>query len=717
MNLESLPVEVLAQILGGHYSWTALELWKTGSKLLRAKLASGGVRNIDLVAHSTTRQPPQWPKALKEFRGLRSLSVVVYDRYSSIGSLRTIHRELLQLPRGLKRLSLGFPHALGAFFLETQPHVSNNVGGPPPAKRFKREEINAKNSESLQITVGSVLDELETLEFVQEHDSDPVLTDRIFALLPRSLTAFNLKYPNPRSCGEPPLEDTSAFPPNLTKLDLPFSDKSICNVPKQITQISEASPVAFQLYNDPSLLPNLEWLPSPDLGSVEIARCIASIITHWPPNIHTVHLNDLTPTLPSKLVKLDVQQRSPFPQGWVTSILPRTLEELVTRDFDWKNISSSDWPPTLTSISLSSHTHIPWFGVQHWHRLPRSLANLNVSFNKSMDRKAVDSVDHLLALGRDCLTNVEKQEWINHRAALILHGEKDGGREREAMAEYILSIESGHLFGLPLRLRRLDLDNHFPCDHIDPIVVPPMLTTLKLLLKERIHPKHFPPSLLNLNCSPEKNSTRPMLWNGAYFSSHPASPLSLSHLDSFTMSLHSPLSKTPFVDDDLTALAKGLPRTLRRLSLYGGWLYATITMLESLPRTLTSLTLPDLIRKPMTREWLLALPKALTHLDARSFYLLGPLWKHLPPKLVSLSVSVKKTTLQDFLEAPRTLEQCSLNFIDGFRKEDPDAPQYLCNLSLEDIEEYFYPLWKVFQAPFDLVQSIVPYEDYEDEDD
>ena len=705
MNLESLPVEVLAQILQGQLSWAALELWKTGSKPLRAKLASSGVRNIDLVGHPTTLRLLRWPRALKEFRGLRSLSIV-YNWDGPVEPPRVIHRELLQLTSGLKHLTLGIEQAFGAFFLETPPHDDN--GGLPPFKRFDCEEADAKNAaRSIQTSVSSVLNELETLEFRRFNEFAPALTTHTFALLPRSLTAFAVKYDAiPKKLVRLPLEDASAdFPPNLTKLDIPLSTASLRNLPKCITQIGNVHDreVAVALFQDPTLLPNLEWLPCPGIGSSARFNASAAFLgadmEHWPPHIHALRLTDLPPSLPAKLVKLDVQpELGPLSQGWVTSILPKSLEELVIYDFDWNDISSADWPPNLASIALSSGQRIPissGFGFHHFHRLPRSLTALSVNLYRSW---ADSKEDDLLALGRDCLTNIEKQVWSKHRFALIFHGEKDGGREREAMAEYISSIESGSLFGLPLCLKRLELRNCFPFEHVE-IVVPPVLESVVQVLQEVIYLKHFPPSLKHFSSRVRGNPTRPLLWDSAYFAKHSASALSLSHLESFTM----PLSCAfPATLDDLDALLKALPSSIRHIDMSGGSIGPIIPSLASLPRTLTSFTSSCVLASATTSECLHALPDTLTHLYVRNANIHGPLWAHLPPKLVKLYVTIGPTTLADFLTAPRTLEWLCLQDV----LETEKTSQYLQKPQLEAITEAFYPLWKAFHVPIEKVRRI-----------
>lgn len=52
MELKELPVEVLAKILSGFSSWTAIGLSKCGSRLLTYKLTHEGVIDLESSAHS-----------------------------------------------------------------------------------------------------------------------------------------------------------------------------------------------------------------------------------------------------------------------------------------------------------------------------------------------------------------------------------------------------------------------------------------------------------------------------------------------------------------------------------------------------------------------------------------------------------------------------------------------------------------------------------------
>lgn len=103
-SLANLPRDILVNIVtGSHYSFLALDLWKTGDRIVQNKLENGVLAldlrdNIDPPASS-------WPFCLSRFRKLRHLRIEV-----EFGSLCTmasdLQRELLQLSPDLQELSI-----------------------------------------------------------------------------------------------------------------------------------------------------------------------------------------------------------------------------------------------------------------------------------------------------------------------------------------------------------------------------------------------------------------------------------------------------------------------------------------------------------------------------------------------------------------------------------------------------------------------------------
>lgn len=74
-KLEFLPTDVLQNILGRCRGDDVLRLWISGAPVLCRKLATGGVRRIDL-ADSRDGTPSRWPHCLGEMTGLKEIEIL-----------------------------------------------------------------------------------------------------------------------------------------------------------------------------------------------------------------------------------------------------------------------------------------------------------------------------------------------------------------------------------------------------------------------------------------------------------------------------------------------------------------------------------------------------------------------------------------------------------------------------------------------------------------
>lgn len=119
MSINTLPPELLAQILNDENSSLILSLWKTGDRILQSKLKNHGIAHMDLRHMEVKSQfwNSKWPRCLKEFR-LRSLTVSLPSYAPQ--QLHIIRSELMRQHPMLESLSLHFKGAIELFSADSE---------------------------------------------------------------------------------------------------------------------------------------------------------------------------------------------------------------------------------------------------------------------------------------------------------------------------------------------------------------------------------------------------------------------------------------------------------------------------------------------------------------------------------------------------------------------------------------------------------------------
>lgn len=669
MSLERLPVELLAIILNGRNAWAAIELWKSGSPLMRQKLCNGGVTDVKLETNGSSPSPGVWPRCLKHFR----LSSLTVSHYSTLKDPVNIHSELKQLNRGLRNLDLRFKGALVAFFgtsalLHLQASISPSAGSTP--------------SSTAPWNWNDTFPELERLNVLNRDDIlHNKLNHFLFGLLPRSLTSLSIpSYQQESHMDTSRWTDFSQMPPNLTKLSLPAASigiEGLPNLPSRLVDIGDSICYGALMANlalVEKILPNLESFPleasAVEYDDISLPKKVLEGTAKWPKSLLDLEI-ELTsfqsvlplPTKLSRLWILGSEEKLLIGPSEIMA-LPSSLSALFMNVVDWKKLENPTiWPSALTSMDFSIKPQQS--ALQVFCNLPRGLKSLSVHrwghLLREGDEEAIPNdlktSDALLAQGRSALDMYEKEHWNTLRTELIQHGERNEGRDRDAMATLILEVERGSLHGLPLSLKALSMSDGVQKIFIDTIL-PPQVRKLEIadprpLSNFRFLSRALPPFLSRIKIGsiyfrqlaqntitgtiptvvlPEDSGEKSPLFN-----------LPLSKFEFYWL---------PVIEPEL--LCTSLPRHLRTLRLMAPFVIPTIEFWRSLPPTIEQLWLECSALKQID-GWTAELPRQLTDLSVTGPYI-GPCeWHSLPPQLYRLQCVLRQLQPKDLLSTPRSL--------------------------------------------------------------
>lgn len=539
MRLCDLAEDVLALILTKELSSAVLALWQVGSRALMSKLANGGVKEIKLVSSKWCRPLP-WPQCVNHFQ-LRVLSLTWNCGRRSDAQLRD---NLLSLWKGLDELEIIAWNAERAFALEPPPSsFSEDVYNKPSAKRSKTKELSDETLTrgdfslprwdmsvtfpSLRSLVVGSWPSSDTGRYAQLHIGN-------FALLPRTLTHLDLSRNTvallPSECAAlPPSLETLVLPspPSNSRWDTQESQNmpiflpainvgNIRHLPLSLTRIESDSEkescftheALVLLAKKPSILPNLISFPS--YSTLSIPALLADNDGRLPGSqvslsVSSKDLNTwYNPTFvyPTSLTSLKLTSC-----GFTGQFLPRLLQHLEVSELDWTKIESTPdlfWPSLLKSLKLTGDDR---FCVTHFPLLPRTLEKLEmlVTLGLTFDRSTSEAQS--LAAGAETLTRLEAQTWSMLKEQLLSTSSMRlmsiDGDGTELMEEYVSAIESGRLYGLPLRLKVLKFGVSPYMPTCSP-VMPPQVTELSLFAAgvnqglPQHHLRLLPPSITTL---------------------------------------------------------------------------------------------------------------------------------------------------------------------------------------------------------------------------
>lgn len=684
MKLEECPPELLSLILDGQTSWAAIELWKTGNRALRHRLANGGIKKMDLndsLSTSTSR----WPRCLKEFK-LTSLSLC---RTGPLATPATLFNEVMRLHSGLKKLLLrGEDIAKSIFpdFAVTRfDHfvADSDNDDELPLKRSKTQEVDGDALHTERKHLDSIWPHLEHLTLSDKADGSPAWSSShfdpsILHHLPKSLT--HLEFPFELTGGA--LRDLSFLPQGLVTfrvLGSTFDEAALLTLPKSITDIGTHCDGVHELcFRDHSILPNLIYA-----GDFSIPEMDDGF--NWPATIQ--HLNIASRAwslgnLPSTLTHLDLGPISEGLDRDGIALFPRSLKSLwiPTTSIRWSTIADFGcWPPSLSDMHVAVGGS---FGAQRFHLLPRSLTSLTIGesgidlgdgeeyddeLHKSRDLNA------LKTLGLECLKH-EMDEWLVEKSQLV-----NGGVECE---KYISAVESGGLLGLPLGLTSLSIGEiSYPI--IRKLILPPKLHTFVTTVTQvRVDdPKLLcgfsPKGSVNLRVIIKDSKNRQALVPSQ-------AALFKAHVTELNVTFAAPgLERSHF---------KCLPRTLHKL-VFEGPSYIHNEELADLPSGLQSLRLNTMIQNPLS--WASQLPTNLTFLHV-GVPLLGCDIAKLPPKLTRIEAPLYETTLAQVRQLPRSLH--SIHPLECDDEIHAERNNLMHQESWQTLCTTYRPFWRIWET-------------------
>lgn len=669
MRLEDLPNSILRQILNGENSWAVLELWKCGNRAFNKGVTV--VELTDLTVDSSSR----WPRCLKE---LSLESLVVSRGLGPLGSPAMLQSELKKLSSTLKELKITGNHVAKAFFAESLSSSSSIAQEPSngdteaneepevdarPAKRSKLAETDDAEPHAELWNLGITWPHLETLSIKGDTDG-AIFSASALSMLPRSLTYYDF----PHQLVEGATNDLSCLPSGLKMLLLhsyTIDMSGLLTLPKSITHLDpdsvEPDDVLPKLADEPEILPNLSsfpcrWNPY-EGGNLVLEHIYTGGTPSWPHSV--THLpryscstgDDMFTNLPPKLTSLQsaLDCYAVLSAEYLAD-LPKTLQNMRVPSIDWTEIDVKDWPENLTDlVSEDGKT----FDVSSFAKFPRSLVNFEISgeaeeFEDEEDddeKKQPLTLEELLAIGRESLKldyarwNLEKKRLLApHLLAL-------------GSAEYIKRVENGELFGLPLGLMTLAIDDSFSKPHR--YLLPPHIQAdwVTARVDNESAFDHLPPyDTLDLDVQlygPKQPSSK------AQADSEPTtSALYRNNYKSISVSFSSPVFER--------RAFKFLPRTITSLRLSGPKHIYSEELLD-LPPRLVSLQLGSPIATP-SEPWIAHLPKTLTSLDVVS-PILGPWIEMLPPLLETIVAPFFNVTLAQARQLPHQLR--SLTVLDS----------------------------------------------------
>ena len=511
MKLEFLSTEALELIFLFSDGNAVLALWKSGCPSLRQKMVNGGV--TDLHFECQKHHAPQWPKSLTSFK-LESLRV-----YSSvplrIGNLNSgdshlaLLNEIQKLPRTLKRLELCFPNTSQVFHL-CSPNVAST------------------NEPSPQLQAWAMSDSFSHLEHFRICSTDspheyngsiPLLPSTILAQLPRTLKSLHLgRFRTSFSD-----EQLQELPSSLESLVLPLTriaPSALHCLPKSLTHISHhlsysesvfTSEAIQLLCKEPSILPLLKL--SLIAGDQGLAASLYEVCgNQWPPSVTSIELQlDLSWSLISSndfkfhsqletLILIMPPYELTESSEWLNTYPFSGLTKLTVDDLAWTVINPEMWPRTLTHFSIDDGMHVTPLS---FHLLPRHLTELTIADGFVEGIFAEYSKEDALKAGQQALQlPSDHRIWIEEQAIVKSDLYELNAAYRSDVDDYFTAIESGALFGLPLRLTKLSITERslIECGEYGLPLMPPHLTSLMvssdLLGRNFKGAQHFIPEVL-----------------------------------------------------------------------------------------------------------------------------------------------------------------------------------------------------------------------------
>lgn len=650
MGFNIISNEVLALILRLTPS-AVPELWKAGDRLLCQKLINGGVTELilTLIGRET-----HLPRCVAQFKGLRKMSL-----YCAQNSPSGLDADLKLLPKSLKHLELT-GHVTGLFPIAPKAGrlFGHHLAVTPNYPKWELKDLDI----SAMIDWNEFWPNLESLCVVSnslQKYASIVLGDFIFRFLPRSLLSLDIS----TFRGDGIFADFSDLPPNLSTLNLPpniITVENLHRLPPRITRIDKGlNPSCLdKLLLEPVILPNLEEFPPlnrKQTAQLDSLAALPSSIRSMAPTANTANL---IKRLPAQLTKFSCASPPSFIlQSTDIMSLPRTLTSLVVGIVEWTPVEAHHWPPHLKRLELARN---PGFGPDVYCRLPRSIKKLIVREDSSAKRAllALDApitdLDLSLALANgkaSLLSSHDCSLWTSIKGRLERYGENQGCIE--AMKRYIDDVNDGALYGLPLTLTSLNIENIPSLEQIK-LVLPPQLVKLHLSQVMVASNQNFwqllPPSLTSLTLKSNTEIAKVEEWE----------LISASDPTSTAIYNNKTLAFLELQFSGASILSKYLPRSISSLILID---YSRNCRLEDslqLPQRLENLTFFS-SKVQLNSVWIGALAPGLLHLSIES-PIDGSVLHLLPPKLQTLTTQLINVKIEHVLSLPSGITSFYGNF-------------------------------------------------------
>lgn len=371
MLLSHLPPEILDYILTPSGAvLSVLQLWLTGDKILRSRLAKG-LKRLDLtpISNKSFRLPPMVSdlRVLRHF-ALPAKAKTMEDRFKLESTLKT-------LSGTLESLELPFSNAREDVFINCDLETATS---PPPTIKTQY-----PRGLSRCIDIGAMLPKLLSLK-IYGYRAKP-LRDfvELFPALPSTLTDLYLHHVSRVS-----YPFASLLPKSLLRLDCNFALANTldpndplfledwANAPPHMQYIRGIRSISFH--------DQLEWLPN---SITQLDSCFLWMSPQLPPRFPSGVIGDLSirlvdstlwgttwiANLPRNLTKLAIYGASPRFGPMEVSLLPVTLTflECPLNFKSWPTGSSDDgdaagdaksperncsgvWPPNLIEAEFSA---------------------------------------------------------------------------------------------------------------------------------------------------------------------------------------------------------------------------------------------------------------------------------------------------------------------------------------------------------------------------
>ena len=691
MSLSILPPELLRLILNGSNAWAAIELWKAGDRTLSAKLVNYGVTDVELVdnrSDSTSR----WPTCLTCFK-LERLSITRLD--GPFYPPDALRQQLEHLYRGLKTLQLYIPNIEAVVLGPSvcQPiRVTTVLAASTPTVSGESDPNPSSQHYQLVWDLGMTwsLEHLERLELGSSQERGVGRQKDAYhyglgmiARLPHSLTWLGL----PRCL----LLQPKGLPPNLQTLHLycnSVTSAHLSYLPKSITDLmhSVADLGLCELLCDPKILPNLKVFPiiDPCDESAAVDSFLDHVTSmHWPSNMSSLKLRfplAFNPylNLPSSLTSLSVDFHSssePILKASDVAALPSGLTCMEISKIDWTDFDVSSWPSALTKL----HIYKSSLPIDCFKLLPRRLVTLMCLHPLTDGAQNDPDFASLREAGRTSL-QPDLQLWNSLKRDL---SKRCPSTSAEVLETYIKSVESGHLYGLPLTLTSLFLlTKSYTSNSM--LVLPPKVTFLvldEIDLAGNFFKMLLPTTLTHLMLAqPITHSTL------LPTESHLYNMSSLTRLSLLPSKPHDPLGP----------ILEFLPQGLCELELLSdsdpdSW-SLNASDIEKLPQNLKNLRFKGYVDHVISLTWIHLLPRTLETLITPDLVIAGLSIKDLPPTLTCLQSSFSDVLLSHVLEFPRSLSSLTLDFCFS------DFQSNLSTHSLNALTSAFRPFWRIWEA-------------------